>query len=231
VSTAIVSEHIPDGFVVGADGRRKDGDLIASDTTQKLFGVNMGKLRLAFAWTGNARLEDKNGRTLLDFKYLTDEVLQSVDMTSVNQFSDVIQLFNERLLAILKGTSGSPDIFPANEVASVLFVAYFYDQPCKAEITVNRGQDTVFTPRITALSVPAPFGYRVFTGSQAAFKLSDLGLGLPSSLQEAATRVRDYIRLCFTHRDPPLDCANPIGGHIHIGQLTPKQFLWIDPPQ
>lgn len=233
MSTAIVFEHIPDGFVVGADGRRKDPEsgLIESDTTQKLFGVKIGNLKLVYGWTGNTIFEGKNRTVLLDLKQLTDAVLRSVDMSSVSEFSDFVQLFNDSLSLFFENSPGSPNVFQNKEIASVLFVGYFNGQPCKAEIGITRGQNTIFRPEITNLCAPAPFGYRVFTGSQAAFKVSNLSSGLPSSLQEAAGRVRDYIRLCFTHRDPPLDGENPIGGHIHIGQLTPRGFVWIDSPQ
>ena len=235
MSTAIVSEHIPDGFVIGADGRRIDpvSGLIGGDATQKIFGVNlgMGKLRLVYGWTGATWFEAKNGTTLLDLKDLTDEVLQSLDMSSVSRFSTFVRLFIDRLLLFFENSPGSPDIFQNKEIATVLFVGYFDGEPCKAEIGIIRGQDTIFRPEITNLCVPAPFGYRIFTGSKAAFKVSNLSSGLPSSLQEAATRVRDYIRLCFSHRDPPLNGENPIGGHIHIGQLTPRGFRWIDPPK
>ena len=230
MSTAIVYAHTPDGFVVAADGRARDAESkqIRSDIIQKIFHTKVGRFSLVYAWSGETTFFRKDGTVLLDLNVATATILQSLISTDINSFCELIQSFSKQFTVLFDDAPAS--MFSKKEVAKVLFVGYFYDEPCRASIVFNRGAVTGMVPKITKLDAPMRIKFKVFTGSQEACRFSTLGQSLPLSGQDAASRMREYIRLCFIHRDPPLDCENPIGGHIHIGQLNPSGFSWIDRP-
>jgi hypothetical protein len=229
MSTAIVSAYLSDGFVIGADGRRKDPNLgvADSDIVQKIFSIKLAKLRLVYAWAGSIHNLRVDG-TIFDFKDATDLILQAIDMNQVYTFPDFVALFANLLYVLtLKYLGRGVGVFDDGLIAKALFLAYFEGQPYKAGIYANHDSHIVLRPVIKC--APALAQFCVFNGSKKAYELLNPPLATVSLL-EVSNLVRDYIRLCFTHRDTPIKGENPIGGHIHIGHLTPERFSWIDPP-
>jgi hypothetical protein len=59
--TAIASVYTPDGFVIGADGRRVNPDgRVESDDTRKIFGYSAANIRAVGAWSGSLTFEGRN---------------------------------------------------------------------------------------------------------------------------------------------------------------------------
>jgi hypothetical protein len=60
MSTAIVYAWTPDGFVIGADGRRSnlEGAHEIQDDVQKIFSVKRDGLRLVYAWSGSVHFKN-----------------------------------------------------------------------------------------------------------------------------------------------------------------------------
>jgi hypothetical protein len=228
--TAIAWAYISRGFVIGADGRRMDesSGLVASDSVQKVFSVRIPRLRLVYAWSGTTVLKRRDGLEL-DFTFVTDEILQSVDMAQTSTFWEFVQQFSDCLYAVLLPTIGNVVYkFDKDEIARLLFLGYFDDKPFTSEIFVRHEG-----PKLLRPIVEFPFLSTRFDGFSGAKKACEIfgNQVLPDSLLDAAKLVRKYIELCFIHRDPPLEGENPIGGHIHIGKFPPEGFSWISQPK
>ncbi len=227
MSTAIVCAYIPAGFVIGADGRRIDPDSgsIVTETAQKIFSVKLGKLRLIYAWSGSI-VNFKMDGTVFDFKVATDLILTAIDLSQTRTFSEFVTQFANALYILILSSIGVRG-FKKEEIARVLFVSYFNGQPHMAKIYIKHDGQKILRPEVEYSLESVRI--HVFTGSEKAYQVFGRQLE-PTLLQDASKMVRDYIKLCFIHRDLPLDGENPIGGHIHIGQLTTDRFSWVYPP-
>jgi hypothetical protein len=228
--TAIAWAYISKGFVIGADGRRTDesSGLVVSDSVQKVFSVRIPKLRLVYAWSGTTVLKRRDGLEF-DLKFVTDEILQSIDMARTSAFSEFVQKFSDCLYAVLLSTIGNIVCkFKKDEIARLLFLGYFDDKPFTSEIFVTHEGSKLLKPIIEC--PPLSTRFDGFTGSKKACEIFEDQI-LPDSLLDASKLVRKYIELCFIHRDSPLEGENPIGGHIHIGQFPPEGFSWISQPK
>jgi hypothetical protein len=228
--TAIVWQYIPGGFVIGADGRRRESGsgLIETENAQKIYPIKMGDIRLAYAWSGTTIFHRTDG-VVCDLKTVTDCILQSINSARVTTFSDFIQLFNTGLHAMLLAyIGGAVRTFEKSEIARLLLIGYFKDEPYAVHIIVRHDGNIVLKPKIKCWSPSVHFD--VFSGSKRVYEeLIHKIVKEPSSLGEASELVQDYILVCMKYQDVDADCAN-IGGHIHIGQLTPERFSWLNPP-
>jgi hypothetical protein len=69
MSTAIIRIYTHEGFVIGADGRRRrtgDGAII-SDTVQKIFPIEEAGRSLAYAMAGVTQIPSEDSEILFDF--------------------------------------------------------------------------------------------------------------------------------------------------------------------
>jgi hypothetical protein len=227
--TAIAWVYLSEGFVIGADGRRTDVDSgeIVSDAVQKVFSVKIPNFRLVYAWAGSTVFKKEDG-TELNLKLLTDGILQSIDTSQTVTFSDFIQKFGDFLyvtLRILLGTS--VERCKKDEIARLVIFGYFKNQPYVGEVFIQHSGPNLLRPEIKC--PPVSYRFDVFSGSKKACKMFGQHF-LPDSLSDAAKLVEEYIKLCFVHRDPPLEGENSIGGCIHIGKFTSDKFSWIRSP-
>lgn len=224
--TAIVYAYTSEGIIIGADGRRVIAGKVESDTVQKIFFMEFGKSKLAYAWSGSVRNESGDG-AVFDFNYLTDFILKNTNMTRKRSFSELVDSFTHTLYILTLQSFGKiADSFPKKEIARVLFLGYFDGTPCVAKVYVEHDGVTILEPQVKYL--PPPMGMQIFSGSNKACEIFKLSLREPW-LRKVPELVREYIELCFIHRDS-LEGENPIGGHIHVGQLTTDRFSWVYPP-
>lgn len=220
--TAIVAVHTPDGYVIGADGRQIDSKTktIESDTAQKIFAFESETVRLAYAWTGTTQVYATDQTCLYDLARVTKKVLPAVELFGRSSWADFIFRFCEGLRAELPACiENSP-----NEIAKVILVGFFKGVPCLAEIKIAY-INFLFQPEI---QIHAPDGYkkRIFTGAKSACS-SRYQLCKPQNNMEAIRFVKEYLQDCIESAET--DCQ-AIGGHIHIGVVTPIGFSWIIPP-
>src|ERR1700722_1925590 len=199
MSTAIVWMHHPRGFVIGADGRRTDSGTVVSDAVQKIFGVRLPYLTLAYAWTGSINMTRTDG-AVLDLKDATDAILTSPEVSSQSSFSGFLESFNRALHALLLISIGvGVKNLPKKEIARCVFLGYFRNHPFAAEIRVTHNGQIIQKPEIT---VP-PFENRfdVFTGSERAYEEFRTKMRPAASVDEASAMIRDYIELCMKYQD------------------------------
>jgi hypothetical protein len=226
--TAIVSTYHSNVFCIGADGLRMDpSGSVADEHAQKIFYHEGGDLRLAFALAGCTTIF--SGDKSFDFIAATRSIVELV-APSVDSFPNFMQVFNITLYEILRATFGTTlRGLPPDLIVRILFVGYFNNQPCRAEIEICHQNLEIQRPTINEIQVPAEVKFGVFSGSQEMYKLFAPNLIEPRTQSAAVTLVRDYIQLCINHRGKEPDCAN-IDGHIHIAAITPQGFVWVIPP-
>jgi hypothetical protein len=236
MSTAIVSTCTDEGFVIGADGLCKDvaTGLVVTQTAQKIFPFKRSILELVFSWSGSSRLFRPDGVTF-DFAEATKTILNHIDLFSADGFAQFVALFSEALYAQLAMSFGR--VFHAAslkpEIARLLFVGYFRGKPYKARISVPLLNSVILQPVIEEIGDCFPGDLEILSGSkwvyQEFFESKPImaNINLPTG---AMTFVQKYIQKCIDHQDKDPDCSN-IGGHIHVGMLTPDGFHWIIEPK
>lgn len=231
--TAIAAMPTPYGFVIGADGMRTDtvDKTIVTEMAQKIFPIESGQFRLVFSWTGATTLVFSDGK-MFDLIAATAQFFNNIGQLSFNEFADVISQFETFLrMAFIVFAQPLPAQYANSELARVLLLAYFEGQPCLAEISVNCVKGGTLQPKISKLNCPPNTQYVVFSGSERIYKqFAGDGIQMPDTCEKAIALIRDYVKLCVDNRDTDPECAG-IGGHIHIGVLSPDKFEWIEAPR
>ena len=125
--SAIVWVYTPEGFVVGADGRRKDlAGHIGTDSAQKIFFFETSNTRGAFTWNGCTEISTSS--SYFDFKELTFSILEDIRAERFNSLSELITQIALRLFDRLvewMQTSGGRSEYPDNqEWASIQIYGY-----------------------------------------------------------------------------------------------------------
>ena len=235
--TAIVSIYTPEGFVIGADGRRTVSGTryVATDKAKKIFPLNDRKrLRCCYAWSGDTILCKTDG-TNFSFVDATRSILLS-GVTDGGTIAETIDLFNGAMSALLFLSVGRrlpPDLKTSHQdrICQAQFLCYFDGRRCSFEIEIPLMDGVIQPARVIALLDPALPAFNIFSGSKRVYEEQykhRIEVGAPSS-DEAVKLIRDYIEMCFDFQDTDEECAR-IGGHIHIGKLSPTKFSWIYPP-
>jgi hypothetical protein len=219
--TAIVAVHTPDGFVIGADGRRMDGPVVITEQAQKLFSFDAGAFRLVYGWAGTTQMSDNAGRVLYDLISATQEILPAVALQESDNFLSFVDIFCKKLSKKIPARITN---MLKEDIARILFVGYCQDEPCMARIELLY-PDSYLTPKI-GICMPERYGRNIFSGSENIFSKGYKQYE-PQSSAEAIDFVWRYIQDCANSSAP--DCSG-IGGHIHIAELTVKKFSWIEPP-
>jgi hypothetical protein len=224
--TAVVSTYTSDGFVIGADGLRKElNGFITSRKAQKIFPIQRDGMPAAFAWAGQTRLEYAD-RSDFDFIEETSPAIARIKVgISAEQFarelaSDLMTRVNDH-----NGNTPIPMVGrKANEVVRCLLVGYWNNNPFRTELSfLQENGIIVLNADTTPLKVQ---DFRVFSGS--AIVLDETDVDCCMSLNSCIDTVREYIQKCA---DNKIDhYCRSIGGHIHIATITPESFKWIIPP-
>lgn len=222
--TAIVWAYGRDGFIIAADGRRIDSDThrVDSDDVQKIFAVKVGDLRLVYAWHGNVHLEMVDG-TVVSFKVITDCIIQSMDMTSITSFAQFVERFRDALFpaSVILFQKNVQKYQQDKPIVGVVFLAYFDGQPYFTEMEIYHDGNKILRPEVEIH--PASGKFRVFSGSEMAYKEFGECNKASLTLSDFADEAKRYIEICYKYQN---EDAFGIGGHIHIGQLEPQGFTW-----
>jgi len=223
--TAILLTYTSAGFVIGADGRRMDGDKVISDQTRKIYSVRSGHLAGAFAWSGNSVIH-KDGLSVFDFAKATSSLLHTI---SSSTFPELVETFCQMLPVMLSATIGLTGL-PSGK-SNLLIAAYFGSEPWVADIAVRFQDGRAQRPHVEMIGQPQEGATMLFSGSKA---IADQVWqdGKPSTVKstdEAVTLIRNYIKACSENPSADAD-ASHIGGHGHIGIVSPDVLKWVDLP-
>lgn len=213
--TAIASIYIPNGFVMGADGRRMDeAGEIETDVAQKVFTFEKQNLKLAYAWCGLTEFQTTKGKRF-DFKVATELILGQVG--SIEGFSAFVSQVTLALNVFLRLHIGNIKV---NIRTEVLFIAYFCGVPCQAEISWTENEF-----RVTSLAESVPPNRVGFSGPKKVCEDHGQKQFVTNTISDAVDWVREF--LTDSINDPN---SRDMGGHIHILRLTNKGFTWTNPP-
>lgn len=231
--TVIVSQYTPEGIVIGADGMRKDCNTksVESLTARKLFSAESRDVISAYGWAGATALYFADR---LPFSFV--EASQSTVRTMRREycgFPAYVENFAKAIYKkILEHCGGNLNPTPAwfldGELARVLFVGYERDLPLQMEVIFRNKGGMVIQPEVSKPRRPSK-DLKIFSGSNDVWLRLQDSMFAPSTIKDGVEIVRTYIQACSDHCDVYFDCQG-VGGHIHIGVITPKGFDWSIPP-
>jgi hypothetical protein len=230
--SAIVWIYTTDGFVVGADGRRKDlSGQAMSDSEQKIFFFATGNIRGAFTWNGCTEIGTVS--STFDFKAVTRDVLQSLAAEHFRDLSELITNVSLTFIDRLSGwiqVAGARAEYPDNrEWASIQMYGYVEGTPGMARAVFPFENGSPGTPGLDIAPKRLDGTLVVSSGNQTAYEemVAADRMHRCTNLLDSQRLVDDYIQLCGIR---PENASNNIGGHIHIAALTPKNSGWLIPP-
>jgi hypothetical protein len=238
MSTAIVSVYTHEGFIVGADGMRRDHTRRELDLqARKIFFIEREDEVLAYAWAGATHILDSQNEPAFSFLATADEVGRSLKVA--DGFAEYVRAFSAEVTKRLSEAKASDKIagYPAvrtkygkSKMASVLLVGYFRGRPCRAQIVFSHMNQVLLVPTVRELhDGQVPIDFNIFSGSVKTYNEVEPTHFKPRSLQEAQALIRSYIQACIDNQAKFDDCKD-IGGHIHIASVTPRKIEWIIPP-
>jgi hypothetical protein len=255
MSTAIASQYTDEGFAIAADSLRKHS-LTGKDIStrvQKIFPIEekQNKRVLAYALAGAVNIANPDGLSIFNFAQEFSAAVPRLTGTQIhgldNYCKQLAELVNERLLIVRENgcLSEYPSIpnYPG-VIARVVFVGYYSDLGCLAQIEFRHDNQTLLPPILTKLAVGPP-SFEIFSGSAFISKMifESKGLGFsryrtrsvkkgipPNTLLEAKELVRNYIQACIDNHTRDKECES-IGGQPQVATVSPKRgFEWFIKP-
>ena len=253
--TAVVRLYTGDGFIIAADGLRRDlSGAEVSNRQQKIFKIGVAGNLFAYALTGTTYVAQSE--LGFDVSLEAANVAATLSLKGYDSPDRYTEQFGRLLRASLRrgqkdrrikefsdsGTSGEQEIVP------LLFAGYYGGRPFMSGTTLcHKDQEIQFPTRESRILSPSSTRLEL-SGSE---KVRDLLLStdddtfaeyrtagwvkmrihMPLSLAEGADLARAYIAACASPKGRTLDvqCA-AIGGRVHVAEITPAGFTWIDPP-
>ena len=256
MSTAIVTIHTEEGFVIAADGRRKQGARLITDSEQKFFPVQRKWDTLAYALAGITTLyEDERFESLVfDFREAARSSFTALSKVHPANFALFAERLSRRINKSLKKLSkDNPEVKYPNPdgkgtIAHLMLAGYYDRLPAMARIRFfHRNQKLVKNPEVNSyrpvgtrweISMPDKVGYALLKAEDSRLahcykpSLRKLAVEEPLSLLEAQEAATTCIMACG---DPTAFEIDPnchtVGGHLHIASITEAQgFHWVTPP-
>jgi hypothetical protein len=253
--TGAVRLYTGDGFIIAADGLRRDlSGAEVNNRQQKIFKTEAAGKLFAYVLTGTTYIAQSEPG--FDVSLEAASVATALSAKRYDSPDRYTEQFGRLLRASFRrgqedgrieqlsdsGTSGE------QEIVRVLLAGYYDRRPFMSATTLWHKHQEIQSPtRESRLLGPSSTQLEV-SGSQ---KVRDLLLStdddtfaeyrtagwikmrnrMPVSLAEGADMARAYIAACASSRGRMVDpeCA-AIGGRIHVAEITPVGFRWIDPP-
>jgi hypothetical protein len=234
--TAIVSAYTPEGFVIGADGLRREAKTneITTRKAIKLHFTETSNGCIGYAWAGTTSILADGAS--FNFIQESESVAKDLAATTFEYFPDytirftdlIYQHFNRANLED-KFAGNLALIAEGKVVCRIVFVGYFLGAPWRARFEVTK-KGKVLTG-IHLIDVrEKPIDFDIFSGSELMKDKFQPRLDFaPATLKQATDLVRDYIQRCIDNPYHDKECEE-IGGRIHIAAITPRGFHWIQEP-
>lgn len=227
--TAIAYVCTPEGFIIGADGRLKNGlGIIESDSIQKIFRCDANNIHAAFAWAGQTRIP---GRTFdFDFKAESQQLFSEISALSFTSMNEYIKEFMCRFYGRLTSWLSEATVpLGEGEIARMTMLGYVGETSQMGNAYLYADKGILKLPSIGLMPPNPDEPLNVFSGKKAVYDaMYDRGLILPcKTLTEGATLVNHFIESCAGN---PPDDSNNTGGDIHIAAVTPVKSFWVIAP-
>jgi hypothetical protein len=257
--TAISWMYIQSGFAFAADGRSRWDDEATvteairqqeSDFEQKIFTAEYQGQGIVYAITGAVYSEDKTFNLITE----SDKAAKAVAAEQFDQFGGYIDAFAlqvKNAIGQARKDGRIPRYDPApfmNDhpiekltIARIFVAAYFRNQPGLAVVRFFHNFQVVSDPEIH-IETPPKNGFHI--GSSVIFQelfrdkkdirfdkyRKDVPFDGPlGNVAEAAHLIVEAQCDPIAAELDPL--CKGIGGHIHVGTLTPNGFKWRIPPK
>lgn len=208
MSTALVYFGLPEGFIIGADGRAFDYTTndVRSNTERKIFAFQNDETSVVFGWAGTALIGTVEG-SFFSFVQDTLEILPTLNFK--NNFAEQLNFELNRKLRS----------FRVNEIkygcTYGVFLSFRRGCPWVSIITAGKNGHS-WSCSVEENGADGTVG--ILSGPDHDFEN-------PKTLDEGEKSISDYLDDCVAH---PTEL---IGGHVHIGKFTPNGFSWIRPPK
>lgn len=255
MSTAIIAIHTEEGFVIAADGRRKQGTKLITDSEQKIFLVQRKWDTLAYALAGITTLyEDETLESLVfDFRQAARSSFAALSKVHPLNFALFAEKLSRRINKALEKLGKDepevkyPDPDGKGTIAHLVVVGYYNRLPIMARIRFfHRNQKVVKRPEVNSyrpigtrweISMPTGVGSALLQASDSRLaqyyspSLKKLASHEPLSLAEAQEVATNCIKACDDPAALSIDpTCDTVGGHIHIATITDAEgFRWIVP--
>ena len=254
--TAIIAIHTGEGFVIAADGRKKLGPRLITDSEQKIFPVQRKWDTLAYALAGIITLyEDGTFESLVfDFRQAARSSFAALSKVHPLNFALFAEKLSRRINKALEKLGKDepevkyPDPDGKGTIAHLVVVGYYNRLPVMARIRFfHRNQRVVKRPEVNSyrpigtrreISMPNKVGYALLKAEDSRLahyykpSLRKLAAKEPLSLLEAQEVATTFIKACGDPAALEIDPnCHTVGGHLHIATITEAQgFHWVTPP-
>jgi hypothetical protein len=252
MATAIFRTYTASGFVVAADGRKKERDgPVVSEHTQKIFDFG----GLAYSFTGNIEMGPDFGPNILfDFTKEFSRFALAISTrryASLEAYADQIsKRVNSQLReALHAGDISLPDRpsrdqrEPGYDIATVLIDGFFNREPSSVKVRfyhekgmvqdpIIRIQDLVVMRRWTC-GLPEVWDMLVNNSPQFSKYIARLPVAPHEDevLSNEITSANCYIKACAGPEAKVIDedIASGIGRNVHVATVTLRQgFRWVE---
>ena len=238
MSTSIISIYTGQGFMVAADGRKRNTDttLIVSDDTQKIFPIEQPGRHLVYAISGTGELTHPGSADVVfDFakelevavNALTDQKLDSLW-----HYADALS----KAFRHLPGTAKAA--IKGDEPPTIIYLnGYYGNRPKRAQITLfHDGQAPEVSTRPITRGFPDGLGSQLIAHDLLTYDvLANKCLTDPDSIS-LSDAIEIAKRWMSAHSAPEAVSIDPmcasIGGRVLISTITPANgFSWVQGPQ
>jgi len=260
MSTAVVRIHLPEGFVIGADGLSSGG----STTIQKIFEMSCpsGPCGVGVSGQGEAEFSTNGHQPLrINFGEECRRVTQLMAQRSPKSFRQLVEIFSDIVIQNIEeqiyagratGVVSDEDFLEWRNLKGCTrlhFVGFFDRDPWMSTVTIEQGENGLNREIDVKELNPAKVSH-VFFGSDAVRDRLRLLITDPAfdefrnegfrkvweandpTLIDGFEAVKSYINACASLQARLIDSyCNSIGGHTHIATITPSDgFQWLIPP-
>jgi hypothetical protein len=226
--TALVSAYTDEGFVVGADGLRKDFyGAIVTETATKIYPTGQADFLGAYGFAGTTALEYAD-KSMFDILHCASNVATDLRHTRFTSAKQYVEDFCDDLADRIK-TANINIALPETRKAFLtgIFVGYSNGRPFRVQVEFVVSNGALQWPRIFELR-EAPKDFCIASGSQVVWDEISKTLTEPTTLAEGEAIVNDYLQRCIQNSTDPY-CEN-IGGKVQIATATNSGFSWLIPP-
>jgi hypothetical protein len=230
--TAIVAVHTPEGYILAADGRQRQGT-ITNDETTKIFHSSTRNSEVAWACYGlvSYLAPALNGGYLDAVESLQavtkDNNLAEHDFSSLGKYAMKLAEFLHFALVNCSPVACYPEeCFPG-----IVFVGNVNGKPERAKVEIQHSGCQWLNPFLANFAAH-PCGLAIGYGPEMVLQGMENSemLYVPKSLDEGRELAESYIEICIANNQKFDECKG-IGGDIHIAAVTPSGFEWRKKPK
>jgi hypothetical protein len=243
--TAISILYTPPGFVIGADGRKRDSEdhSIVDDHTQKIFQIP--GMQIGYALMGSIELSPEGSKEI-SFKF-SDQIVITIEALGHRSFRDLFEYATELATPINKRLAdarraGVIGPYPAQPsqipgpglaIAHVFLTGYYQGKPARVDIRFFHEDQKLLDPLIERrppgplLMGPGALVHRILDDERFAKYRPEWDGTLPGAAEISKQHI-----LAFSGPEAleiDREASLGVGPNVHIATITLGEgFQWIE---